>query len=171
VQLRACVCVVQFLESYKSVTLDSMASAFDVGLPFLDSEISDFICAGRISAKIDKVRGCAYNTSGDGQPQNGSFRGLRPCCSPGMSVLVLEEPVRLHCVKDPCSLLSFGPGWSHPSTMLIPSPTYTRWHTLIKTDISSPLLVIMTCTCTMQTNSPSPPALPPLCCRCVLHCA
>lgn len=47
----------QFLESYKSVTLDSMASAFDVGLPFLDSEISDFICAGRISAKIDKVGG------------------------------------------------------------------------------------------------------------------
>lgn len=46
----------QFLESYKSVTLDSMATAFDVGLPFLDSEISDFICAGRISAKIDKVR-------------------------------------------------------------------------------------------------------------------
>lgn len=45
----------QFLESYKSVTLDSMATAFDVGLPFLDSEISDFICAGRISAKIDKV--------------------------------------------------------------------------------------------------------------------
>lgn len=47
---------VQFLESYKSVTLDSMATAFDVGLPFLDSEISDLICAGRISAKIDKVR-------------------------------------------------------------------------------------------------------------------
>lgn len=47
----------QFLESYKSVTLDSMATAFDVGLPFLDSEISDFICAGRISAKIDKVGG------------------------------------------------------------------------------------------------------------------
>lgn len=45
----------QFLESYKSVTLDSMAAAFDVGLPFLDAEISDFICAGRISAKIDKV--------------------------------------------------------------------------------------------------------------------
>lgn len=39
------------------MTLDSMATAFDVGLPFLDSEISDFICAGRISAKIDKVGG------------------------------------------------------------------------------------------------------------------
>jgi 26S proteasome regulatory subunit N7 len=29
----------QFLESYKSVTLDSMATAFDVGLPFLDTEV------------------------------------------------------------------------------------------------------------------------------------
>lgn len=47
----------QFLESYKSVTLDSMATAFDVGLPFLDTEVADFICAGRISAKIDKVAG------------------------------------------------------------------------------------------------------------------
>lgn len=47
----------QFLESYKSVTLESMATAFDVGLPFLDNEVADFICAGRISAKIDKVAG------------------------------------------------------------------------------------------------------------------
>lgn len=30
---------VQFLESYKSVTLESMATAFDVGLPFLDTEV------------------------------------------------------------------------------------------------------------------------------------
>jgi hypothetical protein len=34
-----------------------MAAAFDVGLPFLDAEIAEFICSGRISAKIDKV-GC-----------------------------------------------------------------------------------------------------------------
>lgn len=47
----------QFLESYKSVTMESMAAAFDVGLLFLDSEIADFICAGRINAKIDKVAG------------------------------------------------------------------------------------------------------------------
>ncbi len=47
----------QFLESYKSVTMESMATAFDVGLPFLDEEISGFICAGRLSAKIDKVAG------------------------------------------------------------------------------------------------------------------
>eukprot|EP00879_Flechtneria_rotunda_P004844 GHRR01005117.1.p1 GENE.GHRR01005117.1~~GHRR01005117.1.p1 ORF type:complete len:388 (+),score=142.07 GHRR01005117.1:202-1365(+) len=47
----------QFLDSYKSVTMDSMATAFDVSVPFLDSEVADFICAGRISAKIDKVAG------------------------------------------------------------------------------------------------------------------
>eukprot|EP00877_Chromochloris_zofingiensis_P004594 jgi/Chrzof1/14135/Cz08g26110.t1 len=47
----------QFLESYKSVTMESMATAFDVGPAFLDQEISDFIVAGRLGAKIDKVSG------------------------------------------------------------------------------------------------------------------
>ena len=46
----------QFLESYKSVTIDSMASAFDVSPSFLDQEVADLIVAGRINAKIDKVR-------------------------------------------------------------------------------------------------------------------
>lgn len=47
----------QFLESYKSVTMESMAAAFDVSVPFLDDEISEFIVAGQLSAKIDKVAG------------------------------------------------------------------------------------------------------------------
>lgn len=47
----------QFLESYKSVTLDSMATAFGVSPAFLDQELADFIVAGRLSAKIDKVAG------------------------------------------------------------------------------------------------------------------
>jgi hypothetical protein len=47
----------QFLESYKSVTLESMAAAFAVGVPFLDQEVSDFIVAGRLGAQIDKVAG------------------------------------------------------------------------------------------------------------------
>eukprot|EP00955_Chlamydomonas_euryale_P091548 364631-Chlamydomonas_euryale.AAC.31 len=46
----------QFLESYKSVTLESMAAAFDVPPGFLDAEVADFIVAGRLNAKIDKVR-------------------------------------------------------------------------------------------------------------------
>uniref|UniRef100_A0A7R9UZ32 26S proteasome regulatory subunit RPN7 n=1 Tax=Chlamydomonas euryale TaxID=1486919 RepID=A0A7R9UZ32_9CHLO len=47
----------QFLESYKSVTLESMAAAFDVPPGFLDAEVADFIVAGRLNAKIDKVAG------------------------------------------------------------------------------------------------------------------
>lgn len=39
------------------MTLDSMAAAFDVSPAFLDAELAGFICAGRISAKIDKVAG------------------------------------------------------------------------------------------------------------------
>jgi 26S proteasome regulatory subunit N7 len=49
--------ITQFLESYKSVTIDSMAAAFDVSPAFLDEEVADFIVAGRLNAKIDKVAG------------------------------------------------------------------------------------------------------------------
>ncbi len=47
----------QFLESYKSVTLPSMAAAFDVSTDFLDLELAELIVAGRLNAKIDKVAG------------------------------------------------------------------------------------------------------------------
>ncbi|CAM9571317.1 unnamed protein product [Ectocarpus sp. 12 AP-2014] len=47
----------QFLDAYKSVVLGTMAAAFGVGEPFLDKELSRFIAAGRLNAKIDKVGG------------------------------------------------------------------------------------------------------------------
>jgi len=47
----------QFLQSYKSVTMDAMAQEFGVGKDFLDREISEFIAGGRLNAKIDKVGG------------------------------------------------------------------------------------------------------------------
>ena len=47
----------QFLESYKTVTIDSMANAFGVSTNFIDNELSNFISQGRINAKIDKVSG------------------------------------------------------------------------------------------------------------------
>jgi len=47
----------QFLESYKSVTLKSMAQDFGLSISFLDNELSRFISAGRLNAKIDKVGG------------------------------------------------------------------------------------------------------------------
>ena len=50
------VAFMQFLESYKSVTLSSMATAFGVSVDFIDQELVDFIVAGRLPAKIDKVQ-------------------------------------------------------------------------------------------------------------------
>jgi len=45
----------QFLEAYKSVMVGTMASAFGVSTEFLDAELSRFIAAGKLNAKIDKV--------------------------------------------------------------------------------------------------------------------
>mmetsp|Transcript_24210 Transcript_24210/g.41335 ORF Transcript_24210/g.41335 Transcript_24210/m.41335 type:complete len:476 (-) Transcript_24210:70-1497(-) len=47
----------QFLDSYQSVTLESMATSFGVGVEFLDLQLSRFIAAGRLTAKIDKYGG------------------------------------------------------------------------------------------------------------------
>jgi 26S proteasome regulatory subunit N7 len=47
----------QFLDSYQSVTLQAMASAFGVSEDFIDYHASRFIASGRLSAKIDKYGG------------------------------------------------------------------------------------------------------------------
>lgn len=52
----------QFLESYKSVTISSMAKSFGVSIDFIDAELSHFIASGRINAKIDKVNGVIETT-------------------------------------------------------------------------------------------------------------
>ncbi|OEL18843.1 26S proteasome non-ATPase regulatory subunit 6 [Dichanthelium oligosanthes] len=44
----------QFLESYKSVTMEAMATAFGVTVDFIDQELSRFIAAGKLHCKIDK---------------------------------------------------------------------------------------------------------------------
>ena len=47
----------QYLESFKSVTIENMASAFNVSTDFIDKELSTFIYNGRLNCKIDKVAG------------------------------------------------------------------------------------------------------------------
>jgi 26S proteasome regulatory subunit N7 len=47
----------QFLESYRSVQLASMASQFGVSVDFMDEELSRFISMKRLNCKIDKVAG------------------------------------------------------------------------------------------------------------------
>ncbi|KAF8408369.1 hypothetical protein HHK36_007518 [Tetracentron sinense] len=47
----------QFLESYKSVTMEAMATAFGVSVDFIDLELSRFIAAAKLHCKIDKFAG------------------------------------------------------------------------------------------------------------------
>ena len=47
----------QYLESFKSVTIENMAKSFGVSADFIDRELSNFIYIGRINCKIDKVSG------------------------------------------------------------------------------------------------------------------
>jgi len=55
----------QFLESYRSVSLASMANSFGVSGDFLDKELSGFIAMERLSCKIDKVNGVVSSTRPD----------------------------------------------------------------------------------------------------------
>jgi len=47
----------QFLESYKTVTLDTMAKEFGVSTEFIDREVASAIDIKRLNCKIDKVSG------------------------------------------------------------------------------------------------------------------
>ncbi|KAG0722402.1 26S proteasome non-ATPase regulatory subunit 6 [Chionoecetes opilio] len=47
----------QLLESYRSLTLQYMATAFGVSTEFIDRELSRYIAASRLHCKIDKVGG------------------------------------------------------------------------------------------------------------------
>ncbi|KAF2071249.1 hypothetical protein CYY_007431 [Polysphondylium violaceum] len=55
----------QFLESYSSVKMDSMANQFGVTYDFIDRELSRFVAAGRLNCKIDKVSGVVETTRSD----------------------------------------------------------------------------------------------------------
>ncbi|KAI0029248.1 PCI-domain-containing protein [Vararia minispora EC-137] len=52
----------QLLQSYQSLTLDSLAAAFGVTVDFVDNELSRFIASGRLHASIDKVHGIVETT-------------------------------------------------------------------------------------------------------------
>ncbi|TFK37086.1 26S proteasome subunit RPN7-domain-containing protein [Crucibulum laeve] len=52
----------QLLESYRSLTIQSLSAAFGVSGEFVDSELSRFIASGRLHATIDKVNGIVETT-------------------------------------------------------------------------------------------------------------
>ena len=47
----------QYLESFKSVTINNMAQSFGVSDEFIDQELSTFIYNQKLNCKIDKVAG------------------------------------------------------------------------------------------------------------------
>ncbi|KAF5404267.1 26S proteasome non-ATPase regulatory subunit 6 [Paragonimus heterotremus] len=55
----------QHLDSYSSLSLDSMAASFGVTSAFLDAELSRFIASGRLACKIDQVSGVLETTRPD----------------------------------------------------------------------------------------------------------
>jgi 26S proteasome regulatory subunit N7 len=55
----------QFLESYRSVSIDSMAHTFGFSPAFLDKELSGFISSSRLRCTIDKVGGIVCSTRPD----------------------------------------------------------------------------------------------------------
>jgi len=52
----------QLLESYRSLTIESLSGAFGVSTEFVDNELSRFIANGRLHASIDKVHGIVETT-------------------------------------------------------------------------------------------------------------
>lgn len=64
----------QFLDSYKSVTLQSMATSFGVSEEFLDVQLGRFIAAGRLTAKIDKFGGVVETNRPD--LKNAQYRDM-----------------------------------------------------------------------------------------------
>ncbi|KAF9459083.1 26S proteasome subunit RPN7-domain-containing protein [Collybia nuda] len=52
----------QLLESYRSLTMASLSTAFGVSEGFIDSELSRFIANGRLHCTIDKVHGIVETT-------------------------------------------------------------------------------------------------------------
>eukprot|EP01059_Diplonema_ambulator_P001056 TRINITY_DN10815_c0_g1_i1.p1 TRINITY_DN10815_c0_g1~~TRINITY_DN10815_c0_g1_i1.p1 ORF type:complete len:404 (+),score=191.53 TRINITY_DN10815_c0_g1_i1:771-1982(+) len=55
----------QFLQSYRSVTLQSMAESFSIPIDLLDHQLSIFIASGRLSCKVDKVSGSVETAQTD----------------------------------------------------------------------------------------------------------
>lgn len=56
---------IQLLESYRSLTLESMAKSFGVTTEWIDNDLSKYIASGKINAVIDKVKGIVETNRSD----------------------------------------------------------------------------------------------------------
>ncbi|KAF9039657.1 proteasome 26S subunit [Hymenopellis radicata] len=84
----------QLLQSYKSLTLDSMGVAFGVRPDFVDNELSRFISSGRLNASIDRVNRIV-ETSSDSDAPGLSLKGAAVDVVIKQGDLVLAQAGRL----------------------------------------------------------------------------
>merc|ERR1711862_265637 len=66
----------QFISSYKSVTLVSMAKTFGVTPEFCDKEVYGFISAGKLQCKIDKVSGVIETIDDKGNEKTTLYKDI-----------------------------------------------------------------------------------------------
>ncbi|KAJ3547629.1 hypothetical protein NMY22_g1574 [Coprinellus aureogranulatus] len=76
----------QLLESYRSLTLESLARAFGVSVEFIDGEIARFIANGRLHARIDRVNGIVETTRPSSK--SAQYETLHP-----------EQKKQLRCIR------------------------------------------------------------------------
>jgi len=57
----------QLLQSYRVVSLESMAKSFGVGAAWLDKDLAPFIASGRLGATIDRVKGVVETRREEGK--------------------------------------------------------------------------------------------------------
>ncbi|GBE80448.1 hypothetical protein SCP_0301630 [Sparassis crispa] len=69
----------QILESYRSLTLDSLSRSFGMSVEFVDNELSRFIASGHLHSAIDKVHGIVETTFAVRDCGAGRPRGLIRC--------------------------------------------------------------------------------------------
>lgn len=65
----------QFITSYKSVTLQSMAEQFGVSPQFLDEEIYGLISTGKLACQIDKISNIIETSQGE-DPKSSAFEKI-----------------------------------------------------------------------------------------------
>lgn len=74
-----CRAYAQLLQSYKIVSLQSMAQSFGVSVDWLDRDLAPFIASQRLPCTIDRVRGVVETRIADDKNKQCVYPS--PCCS------------------------------------------------------------------------------------------
>ncbi|KAG8874172.1 hypothetical protein FRB97_006100 [Tulasnella sp. 331] len=89
----------QILESYRSLTLQSMSTAFGVGIDFIDNDLQKFISSGRLNCTIDKVHGIVETNRPSSK--NAQYETVSPSTGPRDNGHLKVFTLQIHLCKMP----------------------------------------------------------------------